>query len=83
MNQAHQPHGWKQAGAEILRNLRVPRGIYRMEAPPPAKASDYDITRRCETGLLLSDYRVLLSKPPDQTNLVPYIGYTRGWMGQI
>ena len=38
--QAHQPQGWKQAGSEILRSLRVPRGVYREEKPPPAKASD-------------------------------------------
>lgn len=39
MQQAHQPQGWKQAGSEILRSLRVPRGVYREEKPPPAKAS--------------------------------------------
>lgn len=39
MQQAHQPQGWKQAGSEILRSLRVPRGVYREEKPPPEKAS--------------------------------------------
>lgn len=38
MQQAYQPQGWKQAGSEILRSLHVPRGAYREEKPPPAKA---------------------------------------------
>lgn len=43
VQQAHQPQGWKKAGSEILRSLRVPNGVYREEKPPPAKASDGNI----------------------------------------
>ena len=39
LDQAHLPRGWKQPGAEMLRNLRVPKQIYRQEKPPPSKVS--------------------------------------------
>lgn len=38
MKKAYKPRGSKQPGAEMLRSLRVPRGVYREEKPPPAKA---------------------------------------------